>query len=71
MSYYPSFEDRSDVIEYLINESEEDFNPEELAELSNEDLFDELLRWEGVIGFTYFILGAVKALGLGKEEDQP
>lgn len=71
MSYYPSFKDRSDVIEYLINESEEDFNPEELAELSNEDLFDELLRREGVIGFTYFILGAVKALDLGPKATTP
>ena len=40
--------DRSELIEYLVNE---DAITEEAVEMSNLELFQEALEWNGIIGF--------------------
>lgn len=58
------FTDRSDIIEYLLNEGYDSCSIEELESIDDESLFEELLVWEGIVGFTDEILSAVKALDL-------
>ena len=41
--------DRSELIEHLVNE--EAIAEEKAVEMSNLELFQEALRWEGIIGF--------------------
>lgn len=53
---------KEEIIEYLIDESEGDYTREELEEMSNYDLLDAYLTWEGIIGFTDDILEHIEAI---------
>lgn len=53
---------KEEIIEYLIDESEGDYIREELEEMSNYDLLDAYLTWEGIIGFTDDILEHIEAI---------
>jgi len=44
--------DRSELIEYLVNE---DAITEEAVEMSNLELFQKALEWNGIIGFDFDI----------------
>lgn len=63
-SFNNSFEDRRDLEDYLIEESEGIYSREELERLSSYKLFTTWLAWEGIIGWTDNILSACKVLGL-------
>ena len=53
---------KEEIIEYLIDESEGDYTREELEEMSNRDLLNAYLTWEGIIGFTDDILEHIEAI---------
>lgn len=47
--------DRTELIEYLVNE--EAVTEEKAVEMSNLELFQKALQWNGIIGFDYDIRG--------------
>lgn len=63
-----SFETREDIVRYLIEESDGQYTQGELDPMSNEDLLDRYLQWEGIVNYTQEILSAVRALGLAEPE---
>ena len=54
--------DKEEIIEYLVDESEGDYTREELEEMSNRDLLNAYLTWEGIIGYTDDILEHIEAI---------
>lgn len=54
--------ERQNVIDYLVRESEGDWSEEELAAMSNFELMDTYLTWNGIIGFTSDIMETVNAI---------
>lgn len=53
---------KEEIINYLIDESEGDYTREELEEMSNYDLLDAYLTWEGIVGFTEDIIEHIEAI---------
>lgn len=53
---------KEEIIEYLVDDSEGDYTREELEAMSNRDLLDAYLTWEGIIGFTDDILDHIEAI---------
>lgn len=60
---------KEEIIDYLIDESEGEYTREELEEMSNYDLLDAYLTWEGIVGFTYDIIEHIEAIYKVKLED--
>ena len=54
--------DKEEIIEYLVDESEGDYTREELEEMSNRDLLNAYLTWEGIIGYTDDIIERIEAI---------
>lgn len=50
--------DRIQLKEYLIDEAE--FSPEEVEEMTNSELIDKWLIYEGLIGYTSEILDTIE-----------
>ena len=48
---------KDDVINVLIDEAE--YDEQEVMEMSNYELIDKWLTWEGIIGYTEDIISAV------------
>lgn len=63
-----SFETREDIVRYLIEESDGQYTQGELDQMSNKDLLDQYLQWEGIVNYTDEILSAVRALALAEPE---
>ena len=53
---------KEEIIEYLVDESEGEYTREELEAMSNRNLLDAYLTWEGIIGFTEDILEHIEAI---------
>lgn len=53
-------EKRQEIIDYLVDESEGEWTEEELSAMSNFELFDAYLTWEGIIGYTEKIMETVE-----------
>lgn len=53
---------KEEIIDYLIDESEGEYTREELEEMSNYDLLDAYLTWEGIVGFTEDIIEHIEAI---------
>ena len=51
--------DKNELMEYLINEAE--YSENEVAEMSNTELLDHWLEYNGICGFTKDILEVVEA----------
>lgn len=60
---------KEEIIEYLVDDSEGDYTREELEEMSNRDLLNAYLTWEGIIGYTDDILEYIEAIYEVKLED--
>ena len=60
---------KEEIIEYLVYESEGEYTREELEAMSNRDLLDAYLTWEGIIGFTEDIIEHIEAIYEIKLED--
>ena len=54
--------DKEEIIEYLVDESEGEYTREELEAMSNRNLLDAYLTWEGIIGFTEDIIEHIEAI---------
>ena len=54
--------DKEEIIEYLVDDSEGDYTREELEAMSNRDLLDAYLTWEGIVGFTEDIIEHIEAI---------
>lgn len=63
-----TFETREDIVRYLIEESDGQYTQAELDPMSNRDLLDLYLQWEGIVNYADEILSAVRALGLAEPE---
>lgn len=48
---------KNDIISVLIDEAE--YDEQEVMEMSNYELIDKWLTWEGIIGYTEDIISAV------------
>lgn len=59
-------ENRQDVIDYLVSESEGDYTEQNLQNVSDYVLFKRWLEWQGIIGFTDDIIEVAKALNVCK-----
>lgn len=53
-------EKRQEIIDYLVDESEGEWTEEALSAMSNFELFDAYLTWEGIIGYTEKIMETVE-----------
>ena len=53
---------KEEIIEYLVDESEGEYTREELEAMSNRNLLDAYLTWEGIIGFTEDIIEHIEAI---------
>ena len=53
---------KEEIIEYLVDDSEGDYTREELEAMSNRDLLDAYLTWEGIVGFTEDIIEHIEAI---------
>lgn len=53
-------EKRQEIIDYLVDESEGEWTEEALSAMSNFELFDTYLTWEGIIGYTEKIMETVE-----------
>ena len=53
---------KEELKEYLVDEAE--FSEEEVDNMSDYELFDSYLKWNGIIGWTYDIVDAIEHLNL-------
>ena len=53
---------RTDLYIYLINEAE--YSPEKVAKMSNIELLNAWLKYNGIVGYTYDIIDVLEALGV-------
>ena len=53
---------KEEIIEYLVDESEGEYTREELEAMSNRNLLDAYLTWEGIVGFTEDIIEHIEAI---------
>ena len=60
---------KEEIIEYLVDESEGEYTREELEAMSNRDLLNAYLTWEGIVGFTEDIIEHIEAIYEIKLED--
>lgn len=58
--------ERQDVIDYLVEEG--GYRRKEAEAMSNRELFDAWLEWQGIIGYSEYILEVLSSLGFIKEE---
>lgn len=56
---------RIELEEYLIDEAE--YSAAEVAEMSNQDMLDAWLKYNGIIGYTYEIIDVLEAIGVELE----
>lgn len=54
-------ETKEEVINYLLEQGNDNYTEEEFNNLSSYDLFDEYLNWNGIIGYTDEIQDVFKA----------
>lgn len=59
---------KKQFIENFATESEGDYTIEQLSKLSDFDLFDKYLKWNGIVGYTYDILDAIQSIRNQKED---
>ena len=52
---------RTDLIAYLVNEAE--YSSEQVARMSNIEMLDAWLEYNGIVGYTYDIIEVLEALG--------
>ena len=53
---------KEELKEYLVDEAK--FSEEEVDNMSDYELFDSYLKWNGIIGWTYDIVDAIEHLNL-------
>ena len=53
---------KKELKEYLVDEAE--YSESRVNRMTDEELFDAWLRWNGIIGYTWDIIDMVKCLNL-------
>lgn len=61
--------DKNDLMKYLVEEAE--YSESEVAEMTNTELLDHWLEYNGICGFTEDIKGVIKAAFDADLEDYP
>lgn len=60
--------DKENFIKRFSDDTGGEYTIEQLSKLSDIDLFDKYLKWNGIVGYTYDILDAIQSIRNQKED---